>query len=375
MKKLVVLCGGTGGHFYPGLAVAKKFNQNGGKAYLFIGELKSKKHMKEAEKGNLKVKKIKSSKFSSSPLGFLKFLSAFILGFIQSFFFFLFNRPDAVLGMGSYTSIPSAIAAVCLGIPVFIHEQNSVAGRANLLLSKISNKMFTAFPLVNFQSVKCSIINVGIPVREEIFRKFDKKDAIEKISENYKVNFDLDKKLILIFGGSQGAKTLNTVIPKILVELYKNEIEVIHISGKEERANVFEYYKQNSVKALVLEYCDMMPILYSASDFVVCRSGASTLAELSYYGKPSILIPYPFASDNHQFHNAKFFEKIRLGETVENSDCTNKKIKEAVDAIAKCIKNSGYYKDSALTSPTTSSDILCEIEKIVDYKKNVSLAE
>lgn len=369
MKKLVVLCGGTGGHFYPGLAIAKKFNQNGGKAYLLIGELKSKKHMKEAEKGNLKIKKIKSSKFSSSPLGFSKFLFAFVLGFLQSFFFFLFNRPDAVLGMGSYTSIPSGIAAFCLGIPIFVHEQNSVAGRANLLLSNFSKKMFTAFPIVNFESVKCCISNLGIPVREEMFRKLDKKDALNKIVEKYKISFDLDKKLMLIFGGSQGAKTLNTIIPKIFVELYKDKIEVIHISGKNDREEVSKYYAENSLKALVLEYCDTMSILYSASDFVVCRSGASTLAELSYYGKPSILIPYPFASDNHQFYNAKYFEKIRLGKTVENSNCTHETIKDAVDSIVKCIKNSGYYKDSALTSPTTSTDILCEIEKIVDSEK------
>lgn len=294
-KTLMIMAGGTGGHVFPALAVAQVFLDRQEKV-VWLGSLGG------MEEGiiskttipfyGIAVKGFRGKGLFKQLLAPFKMLSALV----QAFSILRKVKPDAVLGMGGFASGPGGLAARILGIPLLIHEQNSVAGMTNKILSKLAQSVMTAFPNAFETSVKAKLL--GNPLRAEIMRLFyEQKQAAN----------DQNKVHLLILGGSLGAQSLNETLPEAL-QLMKQEIRpaIWHQTGKAKDTPVKDAYQKNGIDAKVTEFITDMAEAYRWADFVICRAGALTISELCVAGLGAILIPYPFAVDDHQTKNAEF---------------------------------------------------------------------
>ncbi len=326
--KLIITCGGTGGHFFPGVTIARALKDKGKKVQLITGGHKT--HYKElySSKYDITIDEVSSSKFSKSPVNSLTFILKFIKGFIQSIFIYLKFKPDAVLAMGSYTSLPSGFAALFLRIPLFLHDGNAKIGKANKLLSKWAKLLMLSFPLiVKDKKIRCRSIFTGMPLRHEIINTdhLEKAELINELNNSFRSEFTNDIPIILVFGGSSGAKTINTVIPKTFIN-FPSKVQIIHLTGGNNYSATKNLYKRVTFTNLVIERSDNMSLLYAIADIVISRSGGSTVSELAFFNKPAILIPYPFAAENHQYYNALYYSKNGISEILENNKCKEEKI-------------------------------------------------
>ena len=366
LNRLVILCGGTGGHFFPGLTIARNLQQQQNKeAYLFIGGHKNKLIAQKiiAEKYGIKVYVINSARFSKTPVKLLKFIFFLVMGFFKGRKLLKSIVPEAVLGMGSFTSVPVSFAAISLKIPLFLHDGNARIGRANIFLSKWACLTMSAFPAVNEHLLKSSYSYTGMPLRPEILAaKLEKQQAIAQLNKIYGVNFTSEKQTILIFGGSQGAATINRVLPETIKKIANSNIQIIHIFGIKKEINPYSEFQKAS---LVLQDSDQMHILYSIADLVISRSGGSTVAELVYFKKPAILIPYPLASDLHQNDNAEFYLQSGLAEIILNKDCNTESMQQL---IIKKLGKSNNQPSGNLSLPNATDTIINAIK--MDSSKN-----
>lgn len=289
---LLVMAGGTGGHIMPGMAVAEALraqgwkiawmgNPDGMEARLTAGRDYDMAWVRfEALRGKGLLRKL------LLPLNLLR-------GFILARRQIKRIRPDAVLGMGGYVSFPGGMMAVLSGIPLVLHEQNSVAGLTNRVLAGVADRVLTGFPEVLKKGQW-----VGNPVRPEIA-------ALPAPAERYGARNG--RLRVLVVGGSLGAKILNDTVPAALA-LILDELrpEVIHQSGEKHLPALQEAYAAAGVAAKCVAFIEDMAGAYAWADLVICRAGALTVAELAAAGVASILIPFPYAVDDHQTSNARF---------------------------------------------------------------------
>ncbi len=303
-KKVLALSGGgTGGHFYPLLAfLSYVLKKKAFEEVVFFGD---KRGIEYKKRNLLKVDKVYFSSFrkfkGSSTFGkFLYLLSTSLEGIKIANT--LKGKSFVSLIFGGYTSVPLGLASRFKGRPLFIHEQNAVPGAANRVLSKFSRKVFLTFPGSErfFKTSRVEV--VGLPLREELKKyKSLKREAILK-QPGWEDRFTL-----LILGGSQGAKTLNGLALK-LVPLLEG-IRVIHITGERHFETVKKEYEKLPLKVelRIYPFVDDIGKLLRVSDFAISRAGASTSMELSFFGIPTIFVPYPYAVYNHQLFNARYF--------------------------------------------------------------------
>ena len=307
--KLLIAGGGTGGHLFPGIAIAQELlsrhpepnrhpegrRPEGSHEVLFVGTKKGMEAML-LPKFNLPLKYILIGGLKGKPW-WEKLYALFLipLSIIQSFFIVKKMNPDVVLGVGGYASFSVLVASFFLRKKRAIQEQNLKPGLTNRLLSRIAQKIFVSFEesLSYFPSEKCIV--TGNPVRKL------KKDAYERS----------DQFTVFIFGGSQGAHSLNRAVLDALpyLELLKEKIHVIHQTGKSDLKWVASTYFQHQWKAEVYDFIYDMEKIFSVSDFVICRAGASSVSELALLGKACLFVPYPYAAHNHQEENARTLEK------------------------------------------------------------------
>lgn len=302
--KILLTGGGTGGHFYPALTVAKKARQRGWQVLLVGANRGIEKNYKEED---IPILTLPSSPKATHPGNFLSFAKA--VKIIKSF------KPNAVIGFGGYASLPVVTAAVLKKIPLFLHEQNAIAGRVNRFFLKFCRQMFASFPLRNVSSKKIKL--VGNPVRDEVLKWIGKKkEALLHLNLE-------DKPTLLVFGGSGGARFINQTFAEIIDKL-PEWLQVIWITGKRDYNDFADFVRHKSLKSklLLLAYLEEMGAAYAASDVVISRAGASTIFELIFFKKPAFLIPFPYAVGNHQFYNALYLvyhkvAKMKLQEDVE----------------------------------------------------------
>jgi UDP-N-acetylglucosamine--N-acetylmuramyl-(pentapeptide) pyrophosphoryl-undecaprenol N-acetylglucosamine transferase len=239
--------------------------------------------------------------------------------------------------MGSFTSIPAILAAKRLGIPIFLHDGNAFIGKANRFLSRFAVKTALAFPPVNAETLKSPYEVTGMPLRPEISPQYAKKKYtsgfFNALNRKFNITFSSSNPTVLIFGGSQGASTFNSTIPETLKNIPVDKLQVIHITGTANRETVMHKYADSKCKLLVIEHTDEMALLYSAADFVICRAGGSTVAELALFAKSAILIPYPHATDNHQLFNAEYYLKSGNSVIIRDSECSSAKFRETLKAF------------------------------------------
>ncbi len=307
--QVAIGCGGTGGHLFPGLAVADQLARRSCKVMLLISP-KDVDHQAVQGVSGVDV-------FSLPAVGLTRGSEiAFVRGFIQSYRaaarLFKLCPPQAALAMGGFTSAPPILAAKRGGAWTFLHESNTIPGRANRWLSRFVHRAFVGFPTAVGRLHNRDIIITGTPVRP-CFR------TCEAAVCRAALGLDPAHPVLLVMGGSQGAKAINELVVQSLPLLASNwpDLQFIHLTGTGPTEKLTQAYATLKLKVVLHPFFADMHLALGAATAAVCRSGASSLAELAAMRVPAVLIPYPVASDNHQFHNARAFEATGAARLLE----------------------------------------------------------
>lgn len=305
---VMLMAGGTGGHIFPGLAVADYMRERGW-VVTWLGN-------PQGMEGNL----VPPHGFTLYPVNFgglrgkswrTKIALPFTLlrAFYQSYRALRYVRPHLVLGMGGYITFPGGVMARLLGIPLVLHEQNAVAGLSNRVLARIAHRVLCAFP-----NTLPNAIYTGNPVR----RAF-----IDAPSPQQRYAGRTGPLRLLVVGGSLGAAVLNDIVPQALALLPPhNRPEVIHQSGAAQLETMRAHYLRLGIKVDARAFIDDMAYAYAQADLVICRAGAMTVAEIAALGVAALFVPYPFAVDDHQTRNAEFLVNARAAMIFQQSQLT-----------------------------------------------------
>lgn len=299
--KVVIACGGTGGHLFPGVAVAQEMKRRGHDVRLLISEKKVDAQASE-KYGDLEFDTVPAiAKPATLSLKMIPFMWKLMKTTSQCRKLLSSFGADAVIGMGGFTSLPPVMAGKKLGAKTFVHDSNALPGKANRLTAKWCDKVLLGLEAARPYFPHSEVEITGTPVREEIQRQPDRVSAAAQFGLNP------DLKTILVMGGSQGAKQLNSLV----VEASKAmpDVQFVHVTGNGDYARVKAELGDDCSTHKLIAFCDDMASLYALSDLALMRSGASSLSEISYLGIASILVPYPYAADDHQTKNAEVFER------------------------------------------------------------------
>lgn len=325
-RGVLIACGGTGGHLFPGIAVAEQLISRGRKVVLLISEKqidqiasKNYPHLRFEQLPSLAMPKPWSPKMAP-------FLAKFAAGLKRSRELIKEIDADTVLGMGGFTSTAPLFAGKLSGCVGMIHESNAIPGRANRLNAKLSQYALCGWDACakHFGS-KAKV--VGTPVRSTLYKMPEKVEARE--------HFGLvpDRFTLLIMGGSQGARGINQAVVEMLQFFEPELIQMLHITGPAEFKEVSAGYAKTDIRSHVVPFCSEIEQAYAAADLSVCRSGASSLTEMSVVGLPGILVPYPHAADDHQNRNAEVFTDPGACVTIQQADVNAQSLAQAVAEI------------------------------------------
>ena len=292
---VLIAAGGTGGHVYPALAVAGVLRERGARV-VWLGT-RAGLEARAVPREGIELFTLRVSGVRGTGIGGWILAPVMLLGAVlQALWSIRAQRPKVVLGMGGYVSAPGALAARLLGLPLVIHEQNAVAGLVNRWLTRLATRTLEAFP-GSFPG-EPGAIHTGNPVRSEIA-------AIA--TPDLRLASRRGRLRILVLGGSQGARALNQVVPRAVARLgARGLVEVRHQAGSGAVQQTREGYACAGVEVEPEDYIDDIAGAYQWADLVVCRAGAMTVAELAAAGVASILVPFPFAADDHQMLNARY---------------------------------------------------------------------
>ncbi|TBR44733.1 undecaprenyldiphospho-muramoylpentapeptide beta-N-acetylglucosaminyltransferase [Marinomonas agarivorans] len=358
-KRIVIMAGGTGGHIYPALACAEEFK----KQHYEILWLGSKKSMEETlvpsyqlPLETISIQGVRGKGIKGLLLAPLRILHAVwqAVGILRRF------NPDVVLGMGGFVTGPGGIAAKLLGIPLVIHEQNAIAGTTNKLLAKVANTSLQAF-----NNVLPAGKTVGNPVRASILQ-YQKQLSKRQHGEPLK---------LLIVGGSLGAQYINQLIP-VFLDNWNEEtvLDVWHQTGKKNIDEVLTAYKELNVTARVDAYIDDMNQAYEWADLVICRAGAMTVSELAIVGLPSILVPFPYAIDDHQTHNAMHLVNVGAAKIQQQTELTEASLAKIITHLLEndktLMKMGAAAKEVAY--PLATNTVVDECERLINNERDES---
>ena len=322
-KQIIIAGGGTGGHIFPAIAIANAIKRIDSEIkILFVGAT-GKMEMEKVPQAGFDIKGITIAGFNRNALH--KNLSLplkLLLSFFQVKSIFKAFRPNAVIGVGGYSTFPVLKYAQSKGIPTYIHESNSFAGKSNILLGKNATTVFVATKgMESFFPAKKLMVS-GNPVRAAIANSIlTKKEATSFFGLRE------DAKTILVIGGSLGAKSINDAITNILADIEANDWQLIWQTGKV-HANVYQSHAKGKKNIWIGEFINQMEMAYTAADVVVSRAGAMAIAELCAVAKPAILIPYPYAADDHQTFNAQTLVKHEAAFLIPEKDLSTKLLKQ-----------------------------------------------
>lgn len=313
--RAVIACGGTGGHLFPGLAVAEALKERGHEVLLFVSE-------KEIDATALKSHpEFRAEKLPSIGMPTMMVSPAFVRFLRRSWESLSLCRsiyrryqPSVVLGMGGFTSSAPILAARMAGLPAFIHESNAIPGRANRLAAKFATGVFLGFDEAAGRIPSASHTITGTPVRRNLGTPLDPAEARRIFS------LDPSRRTLLVTGGSQGAAGVNQLLFRTAPALAKSGIQIIHFTGDRDDRLAAANYLREEIPHYVAPFYHRMEEAYSAADVIVSRAGASSLSEISAFGLPSVLIPYPHATDDHQTANARIYVKAGAAELVTESE-------------------------------------------------------
>lgn len=320
--KVIIAGGGTGGHVFPGIAVAEELKAHHPDVeVLFVGGRRGLEATAVPEAG-FRLRTLATAGFARQrPWTWAWAAVVNLFGFLQAFALVLAERPRAVLGTGGYVSGPVSVAAKLLGVPLLLQEQNSIPGLTNRWLSRIADEVHLSFiEARSFFPRRDHLRITGNPVRAYIL-------SGEREQGLREFKLDRDRPTLFVFGGSLGAKRINAAAVDALRKL-KNRVDVQCIlqTGRDDHEPVAQAVAAEQLPATVLPFVKKMHLAYAAADLVVCRAGAMTLAEIAVCGRPSILVPYPFAAHDHQRVNAANLADRGAAVVIEDGDLTGERL-------------------------------------------------
>jgi UDP-N-acetylglucosamine--N-acetylmuramyl-(pentapeptide) pyrophosphoryl-undecaprenol N-acetylglucosamine transferase len=360
-KKIIIAGGGTGGHIFPAIAIANALKKIEPQIdILFVGA-KGKMEMEKVPAAGYEIKGIDIAGFNRSSL--IKNIGLpwkLIKSYFQVRTIIADFMPDAIIGVGGYSSFPVLRFAQGKGIPTFIHESNSYAGKSNKLLGEKASKVFVASEGMENFFPAGKIIITGNPVRNNIISsKITRKDAVRFFG------LDDSKKIVFITGGSLGAKGINEAIAAHLGEFEKNNVQLIWQTGKQyaERAKEITAGRKN---IWTNDFIAQMEYAYAASDIVVSRAGAMAIAELCVVKKPVLFVPFPYAAEDHQTRNALNLVNRHAGLLIKDSEA-GEKLAAAIIDLAKDEQEQELLKENIGRLAITEADgrIAAEVLKTI----------
>jgi len=320
--KLLVMAGGTGGHIFPGIAVAQALEKEGWKIH-WLGTAKRMEADLVPQYGYdisfINIAGLRNKGWKE----LIKMPFKLLQSLMQSIKVIKGINPDVVIGMGGYASAPGGVAAWLLGKPLVLHEQNAVAGMSNRYLARIATTVLSAFPHAFKSSIAYTVI--GNPLRSEIL----------SITPSLPEQPSSTKK-VLVVGGSLGAQVFNEVIPQATKQIQVQNINVWHQTGKGNEQSVKEKYQEFGLsenRITVSEFIDDMAQAYEWADVVICRAGALTVSELAMAGKPAIFVPLPHAVDDHQTKNANYLVSRGAAKLIVQKDFNGTTVAQMLNSL------------------------------------------
>ena len=367
--KVAFAGGGTGGHLYPALAVAEVLRQNGVQTLFFdsyhgvgreiVGRL------------GYTLKNIHAQGLNGGFFDKLLAVGKTGLGFLESLYHLLIFKPDIVVASGGYVCAPVALAAACLDIPILLMEQNAFLGKSAKFISYLAKKVCLSLPGNYGAAVASKAVLTGNPVRVSILLK-------RRAEARQTLQIPAERRCVVVMGGSQGASSLNSAILAALPSLVDRELTLIHLTGPkhidEVSARSGDLVSGHSIDYRPLAYTDDMASLYAAADLIVCRSGATTLAEITARGLPSILVPYPYAAENHQEANARILENNGAAQVILDKQVES----ELTESLVGLLEDKGKlaamaHSSAALGRPEATQAVITQIFEVVYKDKTKAL--
>lgn len=356
----VIAGGGTGGHLFPGIAVAEGLVKEGVSCH-FIGTSRGIEAEAVPNRG-FTLHKIQARGLASRPDKLIRALIESGIGIFQSIRVFKKLRPQVLISLGGYACAPAIMAASFCGVPVVMLEQNSWPGKANRFLSKLCRKACVSYAGTEQYFAGDRAVLTGNPVRQDILEQ-DRDQARAALS------IPADRKVLLITGASQGASSLNTAVLNSLSTWSDCDWTIVHLTGKSKYDEVLAQFKAKNLQGRLdyrpIGYSDKMAAFYAASDAVVARAGATTLAEITVRGLPAILVPYPHAAENHQEKNAD--ELVKYGAAIKILDSQVTAL--LGDTVSSLMEDTGRREEmgrrcKTLGKPQALQDILAVIRQV-----------
>lgn len=321
-KCVLIMAGGTGGHVFPGLAVAHYFREQGVSVH-WLGTQQGLESRLVPEAGFpfhlISINGLRGKGFKALLFAPFKIFSAIR----EACQIMRQTKPDLILGMGGFVSGPGGVAAWLMKLPLIIHEQNAKAGLTNRILSKLASKVLEGFP--NVFKAQAKVIPVGNPVRLEIENLPGPEKRFSVPREPFR---------LLVLGGSLGAQALNKLVPEALSLLKENERPtVVHQTGEKHFESARNSYNNKELQVNLTPFIKDMADAYNWADVVLCRAGALTVAELCAAGLGAIFVPFPHAVDDHQTANADFMVKHKAAICVQQSDLTPERLADILKRV------------------------------------------
>lgn len=341
---LMVMAGGTGGHVYPAIAVADALHAQGWKI-VWLATAGGMENRLIADKPYDKAMMAMQGVRGKGLFGWLTLPVKLVRAFAQAHAAIRQHQPDVVLGMGGFAAFPGGVMAKCASVPLVIHEQNSIAGLTNKVLAKMADRVLTGFP----QALGNKGEMVGNPVREAITtlptpeQRFAGRQGVLRV---------------LVVGGSLGAVALNTLLPQAFAALPVNSRpQVIHQAGEKQIEALKQNYAEAGVAADCRAFIQDMAEVYAWADLVICRSGALTVAELANVGAASILVPFPFAVDDHQTTNAAYLQQAGAALLIQQRALDVKQLAQTLTMLDRSTCLDMAQKARALARPQATQQV------------------
>ena len=355
--KIILAAGGSGGHIFPSISLAKELKEAG------VGEiffLSSKRQLDKNILKNVKEKcfflSVNPMPLKFSPVRILIFMFKLLVDTMVSVFLIIRLKPSVVVGFGGYSSGTIACAAKLFRVPLIIHEQNLLPGRANKILSRFADRIAVSFAETAeyFPRAESKVVYTGNPLRLEVL-------SYNRVKSASSLGLSPEKSTVLVMGGSQGSSFLNKVISEVALQIKESkgdEVQFIHLTGKKDYENIKQFYEENEINGKVFSFLERIDDAYAASDVAVSRAGAAAVFELAYYAKPMILVPYPNPKNN-QRSNALYFSQAgaaiyREEDELTPSDLSN----ELLSMLTDDQRRSRFSRASARLSAPNAGQLL-----------------
>lgn len=360
--KIIIAGGGTGGHLFPGIAVAEEIlKRDGNNRVLFVGTERGIEKRVLPDLGyDLALIDVAGIK-GKGVMGTLHAMAKLPRSFLQSVRIIRSFQPDLVLGVGGYASGPAVLTAHLLGVKTAIAEQNAYPGVTNRILGHFVNRIFLTFPDTENRFPKRKSLHTGNAIRAAFMSM-----SATPAETGHKFN-------LLVFGGSQGAKAINQAVLASLdkLEQIKDNLHIIHQTGVQEVEAVSNIYQNRGFDAEVHAFIMDMPRVYRQANLLVCRAGATSIAEMTASGRASILIPYPYAANDHQTKNAEVLVRAGAAEMIPEAVLTGEKLAESILSLSQdpdriCRMETSSRK---LARPQAAAEIVNECALMIAKKR------